>query len=153
MNVLSSNPLLEIAEVSVGQHYYWEVGGYELHGQVLITSWVVLGIIAVLSFLGNSSLKSTPDGFQNFTELVTEFIRDLAKTQIGEEDYLKWVPFLGTIFLFIFVSNWSGALLPYRLIEIPNGELAAPTNDINTTVALALLTSISYFMLVLVKKV
>lgn len=150
---MQSIPLLEISEVSVGQHYYWQLGGYEVHGQVLITSWVVLGILAVLSFLGNSNLKATPDGVQNFTELVTEFIRDLAKTQIGsdhagegtQEEYLKWVPFLGTIFLFIFVSNWSGALLPYRLIEIPNGELAAPTNDINTTVALALLTSISYF--------
>lgn len=145
-------PLLEIAEVSVGQHFYWELGGYQLHGQVLITSWVVLAIIATLSLLGNRDLKSIPDGFQNFTELVTEFIRDLAKTQIGEEDYLKWVPFLGTIFLFIFVSNWSGALLPYRLIEIPNGELAAPTNDINTTVALALLTSISYFYAGISKK-
>lgn len=145
-------PLFELAEVSVGQHYYWQVGGYEVHGQVLITSWVVLGILAFLSFAGNSNLKSIPDGFQNFTELVTEFIRDLAKTQIGEEEYLKWVPFLGTIFLFIFVSNWSGALLPYRLIEIPNGELAAPTNDINTTVALALLTSISYFYAGLRKK-
>jgi F-type H+-transporting ATPase subunit a len=37
-----------------------------------------------------------------------------------------------TIFLFVFVSNWSGALIPWHLIEIPNGELAAPTNDINT---------------------
>lgn len=139
------NPLLEVAEVSVGQHYYWQIGNYEVHGQVLITSWIVLAIIVTLSLLGNSNLKSTPDGFQNLTELVTEFIRDLAKTQIGEEEYLKWVPFLGTIFLFIFVSNWSGALVPWRLIELPNGELAAPTNDINTTVALALLTSISYF--------
>jgi F-type H+-transporting ATPase subunit a len=145
MQTFLVNPLSELAEVSVGQHYYWELGGYQVHGQVLITSWVVLGIIAVLSFLGNSNLKSTPDGVQNFTELVTEFIRDLAKTQIGEEEYLKWVPFLGTIFLFIFVSNWSGALLPWRILELPNGELAAPTNDINTTVALALLTSIAYF--------
>jgi F-type H+-transporting ATPase subunit a len=64
------------------------------------------------------------------------------KTQIGEHDYLSWVPFIGTLFLFIFVSNWSGALIPC-LIELPSGELAAPTNDINTTVALALLTSIS----------
>jgi F-type H+-transporting ATPase subunit a len=38
-----------------------------------------------------------------------------------------------TIFLFVFVSNWSGALIPWHLIEIPNGELAAPTNDINTS--------------------
>jgi len=139
------NPLLEISEVAVGQHFYWQIGEYQVHGQVLITSWVVLTIIGVLSFLGNSNLKSTPDGVQNFTELVTEFIRDLAKTQVGEHDYLKWVPFLGTIFLFIFVSNWSGALIPWRVLEIPNGELAAPTNDINTTVALALLTSVSYF--------
>merc|ERR1712050_113336 len=39
----------------------------------------------------------------------------------------------------------SGRLLPWRVIEIPNGELASPTNDINTTVALALLTSVAYF--------
>lgn len=146
------NPLLEIAEVSVGQHYYWKLGEFQVHGQVLITSWVVLGIIFTLSLLGNRELKQTPDGLQNFTELVTEFIRDLAKTQVGEHDYLSWVPFLGTLFLFIFVSNWSGALLPWHVIEIPTGELAAPTNDINTTVALALLTSISYFYAGLKKK-
>jgi F-type H+-transporting ATPase subunit a len=56
------------------------------------------------------------------------------------------------VFLFILVSNWSGALLPWRLIELPSGELAAPTNDINTTVALALLTSISYFYAGIKKK-
>ena len=146
------NPLLEIAEVSVGQHFYWKLGNFELHGQVLITTWVVVAILLALSLLGNSNLKPTPDGLQNFNEYITEYIRDLAKTQIGEEDYLKWVPFIGTIFLFIFVSNWSGALLPYHIIEIPNGELAAPTNDINTTVALALLTSISYFYAGISKK-
>lgn len=137
--------LFDLAELSVGQHYYWEIGGYQVHGQVLITSWVVLGLIVGLSLIANSNLKSTPDGLQNLTEYVTEFIRDIAKTQIGEEEYLNWVPFIGTIFLFIFVSNWSGALFPWRVIEIPNGELAAPTNDINTTVALALLTSMAYF--------
>jgi F-type H+-transporting ATPase subunit a len=146
------NPLSEISEVSVGQHWYWEVGGIELHGQVLLMSWVVLGIIFALGLIGNSNLKTTPEGLQNFNELVTEFIRDLAKTQIGEKDYLKWVPFLGTIFLFVLVSNWTGALFPWRIIEIPNGELAAPTNDINTTVALALLTSIAYFYAGISKK-
>jgi F-type H+-transporting ATPase subunit a len=146
MTTFLMNPFSELSEVSVGKHWYWEIAGYQVHGQVLITTWIVLAIIFTLSFLGNRDLKSTPENnFQNFTELVTEFIRDLAKTQIGEHDYLKWTPYLGTIFLFIFVSNWSAALLPYRLIELPEGELAAPTNDINTTVALALLTSISYF--------
>ena len=147
-----TNVWFDLAEVSVGQHWYWNVGSYTVHGQVLLTSWFVLGTIFLISFLANSNLKSIPEGLQNVTEYVTEFIRDLAKTQIGEEEYLKWVPFLGTIFLFIFVSNWSGALLPWRVLELPNGELAAPTNDINTTVALALLTSIAYFYAGISKK-
>jgi F-type H+-transporting ATPase subunit a len=148
-----TNIWFDVAEVSVGQHWYWQLGDYSVHGQVVVTSWVVLGILGIVCLLGTQKLQTVsggsvataPEGFQNLTEYVTEFIRDLAKTQIGEEDYLKWVPFLGTLFLFIFVSNWSGALLPWAVLEIPNGELAAPTNDINTTVALALLTSIAYF--------
>ena len=138
-------PIYNIADVSVGQHLYWKIGPYQVHGQVLITSWVVLGIIIFIGLFSNRDLKMQPSGFQNLTEYITEFVRDLAKTQIGEEEYLKWVPFLGTIFLFIFVSNWSGALLPWHVIELPSGELGAPTGDINTTVALALLTSIAYF--------
>ena len=155
-----TNIWFDVAEVSVGQHWYWQIGGYSVHGQVLITSWIVLTVIGVICFLGAPKLQpvsggsaaSAPEGLQNLTEYVTEFIRDLAKTQIGEEEYLKWVPFLGTIFLFIFVSNWSGALLPWRILELPNGELAAPTNDINTTVALALLTSVAYFYAGISKK-
>lgn len=153
-----TNIWFDVAEVSVGQHWYWQIGGYSVHGQVLITSWIVLALIGVIGLLGApkpqpvSGGSSAPEGLQNITEYVTEFIRDLAKTQIGEEEYLKWVPFLGTIFLFIFVSNWSGALLPWGILELPNGELAAPTNDINTTVALALLTSIAYFYAGISKK-
>jgi len=137
--------VFKFAEVSVGQHLYWNFFGFPVHAQVLMTSWVVLSILIVLSLLANQNLSLEPKGLQNFTEYITEFIRDLAKTQIGESEGLSWVPFLGTIFLFIFVSNWSGALFPWKIIELPNGELAAPTNDINTTVALALLTSFSYF--------
>ena len=93
--------------------------------------------------LGN--VQRVPSGMQNFMEYALEFIRDLAKSQLGEKEYRNWVPFIGTLFLFIFVSNWGGALIPWKLVELPSGELAAPTNDINTTIALALLTSLAYF--------
>ena len=47
-------------------------------------------------------------------------------------------------FVFIFASNWAGALLPivYRVAET---ELHAPTADINVTAGLALATSHAYF--------
>jgi F-type H+-transporting ATPase subunit a len=43
-------------------------------------------------------------------------------------------------------------LLPWHIIQIPNGELATPTNDINTAVSIAIITSISYFYRGLSKK-
>ena len=64
---------------------------------------------------------------------------------MGPSYYSQFLPFVATIFLFVLGSNWAGALIPWKLIEIPQGELAAPTNDINTTDCLAILTSITYF--------
>lgn len=145
LTTTTMNDLYRIAGVEVGQHYYWEVGTFQVHAQVLITSWVVMGILLGFSLVSTRNLQTIPTGSQNFIEYVLEFIRDLTRTQIGEEEYRPWVPFIGTLFLFIFVSNWSGALIPWKIIQLPHGELAAPTNDINTTVALALLTSIAYF--------
>jgi F-type H+-transporting ATPase subunit a len=105
----------------------------------------VIGILVVASLAATRNIQKVPAGIQNLMEYALEFIRDLAKNQLGEKEYRPWVPFIGTLFLFIFVSNWSGALIPWKLIKLPAGELAAPTNDINTTVALALLTSLAYF--------
>ena len=158
--------VFELSAVEIGQHFYWNFNGFQIHGQVLINTWIVIGILFIVAFsttrnLGSGTmpaskptgeaLESGLGGGQNFIEFVLEFIRDIAKTQI-EHDSLKWVPFIGTLFLFIFVSNWSGALVPWKIIELPNGELGAPTNDINTTVALALLTSVAYFYAGLTKK-
>ncbi|NJK37329.1 MAG: F0F1 ATP synthase subunit A [Oscillatoriales cyanobacterium RM2_1_1] len=149
VNLFNSFPL---ASLEVGQHFYWSLGGLKVHGQVLLTSWFVMGLLIIASLAATRNIQRIPSGMQNFMEYVLEFIRNLAKDQIGEKEYRAWVPFVGTLFLFIFVSNWSGALFPWKLIKLPAGELAAPTSDINTTVALALLTSIAYFYAGMSKK-
>jgi len=143
--------LFQLAAVEIGQHFYWYVGDFAVHGQVLLNSWFVIAVILAVAITTTRNLQTVPESGQNFIEYFLEFIRDIAATQVGHES-LKWVPFLGTLFLFIFVSNWTGALIPWKIIELPNGELGAPTNDINTTVALALLVSISYFYAGLSKK-
>ncbi|NRB08850.1 MAG: F0F1 ATP synthase subunit A [Richelia sp.] len=142
LNALNSYTL---ANLEVGEHFYWQLGNLKIHGQVFLTSWFVIAILVVASLAATRNIQRVPSGIQNLMEYALEFIRDLTKNQIGEKEYRPWVPFIGTLFLFIFVSNWSGALVPWRLIKLPAGELAAPTNDINTTVALALLTSLAYF--------
>merc|ERR1712060_377341 len=112
-----------------------------------------MGIILLLfSVIGTQNKERIPKGFQNFTELAFDFVIDISRDQLGESFYKEWIPFIGTLFFFIFGCNWAGAIIPWKLIELPEGEFAAPTNDINTTVALALLTSFAYFYAGLSKK-
>lgn len=143
--IISSSTLIQIADLEVGKHFYWEVFGYSLHGQVFLVSWLGIFLIVGASILGTSTITEVPRGlWQNAMEAVVEYVQNIAKSQIGK-DFKEWVPFVGSLFMFIFVSNWLGALVPWKLIHLPEGELAAPTNDINTTVSLALLTSATYF--------
>lgn len=136
---------ISLSSVEVGKHLYWNIGNYVVHGQVFIVSWIVIATLLTISFIGTRNLNRIPGKLQNFMEFILEFLQDIAKNQIGEHEYRAWVPYISTIFLFILGSNWAGALIPWKLIVLPEGELAAPTNDINTTVALSLLTSIAYF--------
>jgi F-type H+-transporting ATPase subunit a len=134
-----------LATVEVGTQLNWNILGLGIHGQVLIVTWIVIAIILGVAVAGTLNLQQVPRGLQNFIEAVFEYVTGIAKDQLGEYEYRPWVPVIGTLFLFIFVANWLGALIPWKLITLPEGELAAPTNDINTTVSLSLLTSISYF--------
>jgi F-type H+-transporting ATPase subunit a len=140
-----TNTSLLLSDVSVGVHYYWNIGGFTVHGQVFIIIWLVVFFLLAFALIGTSKIERIPGSAQNFAEIILETTTDIAKNQIGESLYRPWIPFISTLFLFILGCNWAGALLPLKLFEIPAGELASPTNDINTTVALALLVSIFYF--------
>nr|YP_011006221.1 ATP synthase CF0, subunit A [Dictyotopsis propagulifera]WAM63225.1 ATP synthase CF0, subunit A [Dictyotopsis propagulifera] len=146
------NSILFLSDIEVGKHLYWEFFGITFHGQVLIVSSLVLLLIFSFSFWGTYNKHLIPTTGQNFMELVILFIKDIAVNQIGSHYYKRWLPFVGNLFLFIFGCNLAGALLPWKLVKLPEGELGAPTNDINTTVALALLTSFMYFYAGISKK-
>jgi F-type H+-transporting ATPase subunit a len=142
-----------LSAVEVGEHFYWYIFGYSVHGQVLLITCLVIFLILGIAIAGTSNLDNEkPKGLQNFVEVVFEYVGGIAQEQIKGYESFFWRPFIGSLFLFIFVSNWLGALFPWKLISLPEGELAAPTNDINTTVALSLLTSLSYFTAGIKKK-
>jgi len=106
---------------------------------------LVLLFWTLLLVTGTKDLQKIPNGLQNFIEVVYELVKSVAVTQMGPSYYSQFLPFTATIFLFVLGCNWAGALIPWKLIELPEGELSAPTNDINTTSALAILTSLAYF--------
>ena len=99
LDVLNTLNSLSLAKLEVGQHFYWHLGGLKIHGQVFLTSWFVIGVLVIASLAATRNIQRVPSGMQNFMEYALDFIRDLAKNQIGEKEYRPWVPFVGTLFL------------------------------------------------------
>ncbi len=89
--------------------------------------------------VANSYLKrqgKAPKGLQSFVEPFIMFIRDdIAKNSIGEKKHAKYLPYLLTIFFFIFINNLLG-LVPI----IPGG--ANLTGNISVCLVLSALTLI-----------
>ena len=64
LNSLDTSMLL--SGIEVGVHYYWNIAGISLHGEVFIISWLVIFLILGAAFLGTSKLEQIPQGWQNF---------------------------------------------------------------------------------------
>ena len=64
-----------LAAIEVGEHFYWYIAGFTVHGQVLLITRLVIAIILTLAVLGTSNLEQVPRGLQNFVELVFDFQR------------------------------------------------------------------------------
>ncbi|MFO0211833.1 MAG: F0F1 ATP synthase subunit A, partial [Pseudanabaena sp.] len=78
------------AALEVGKHLYWQFGNLAVHAQVLIVSWIVMGVVIVAAIIGSSTAKAdqrVPAGFQNFMEYALEYFQSIAKYHIGEKHY------------------------------------------------------------------
>lgn len=135
----------------VGHHPTWEFGSFKVHADTLITTWTVMAIIILLAAIGTRALNRIPDKVQSVAEAVIEFVEGVVKQQIGPQSSL-YLSLIGTFFLFVLISNWSG-LLPWVLLEpLTHIHFAAPTTDLNTTAGLAAIAVSSYFFFGIKKK-
>ena len=104
--------------------------------QVWITTTHVCCLIVLLSlmlfgFLAGRKMKhadEVPEGFQNFIELIVELLDGMVDGTMGKNG-ANFRNYIGTIFIFILVSNLSGLL-----------GLRPPTADYGTTLPLGLMT-------------
>ncbi|MCR5655070.1 MAG: F0F1 ATP synthase subunit A [Lachnospiraceae bacterium] len=128
------------AEASAGSDIDFMIHGvfsYEIFGQtVWITTTHVCLLIVMLIIIGfclaaNRAVKkagTVPTGFLNVVELIVEMLDGMIKSAMGS-NATKFANYIGTLFLFIFISNISGLI-----------GLRPPTADYGVTLALALIT-------------
>lgn len=97
---------------------------------VLIMLWLFTSVAKAYTRKPNQA----PSGVQSFVEPIIVFLRDdVAKASIGEGKYERFMPYLLTVFFFIWISNLLG-LMPFP----PGG--ANLTGNIAVTASLAIIT-------------
>ena len=116
---------------------------FAVNMNTLITMWLCMGVLIILAILSTRKLSIVPGKAQFLGEKVMEALWGFADSTI-EKDGRKHVPLLASLFLFILTANLCGQI-PWRLYHLKEGaEFAAPTSDINLTVALAVIVLVYY---------
>ena len=97
--------------------------------EVLVICAIIIVLLSVRAVQGTAKLQKVPTGLQNFWEIVIEGLSGLVSGFLGAQTP-KFLPFLGTLFLYIFCMNLIGILPLFR----------SPTMTLSTTLALGLTT-------------
>ncbi len=114
-----------------GPTHMFDLFGLPISETVFVT-WVIMAVVMVFVLITSRNFEKIPSGMQNWLELIVSGINDLVEQTMGEAN-LKFAPYMGTLLIFIGLSNISGLFC-----------LRPPTADVNTTLALALMT---FFMI------
>ncbi len=125
----------------------------------VIVALAVLGIVFWFSKKATTNMSLIPHKAQNLFEFVIEFLYGRVAGIVGEKQAPMAFPLLGTLFIYILVSNWFGlipgvgtigfgeATGPYMISEVHAPLLRPPTADLNATLALALSAFLVWFYL------
>jgi len=115
-------------EISPDAIIIFQWNGIHLNATIVFT-WAVMAILIFISWMATKNLTIGPkiSRWQNFLEVIVGYMRQQVK-EITQQDPDPFIPFLGTLFLFISVSNLLAIIPGYH----------PPTGSLSTTSALAI---------------
>ena len=125
----------------------------------VLVGLLVLGIVLWFSKKATKNMTLVPHKAQNFMELVVEFLYNRVVGIVGEKQAKLAFPLLGTLFIYILVSNWFGLIPgvgtigfgestgPLTVHEVHDPLLRPPTADLNATLALSVSAFLVWFYL------
>ncbi|WP_294159852.1 F0F1 ATP synthase subunit A [uncultured Selenomonas sp.] len=103
-----------------------ELAGFTFNWETLEMTWITMAIVLLIAFLATRSLAIVPRGWQMVVEIIVDWLHGQMDAMMGKSGRFL-APFIVALFMFLLVGNWLG-LVP---------TMASPTNDLNTTLALA----------------
>ena len=136
--------------ISLAAEIVTRIAGFPI-SNALITTWLVMGFLIIISYLATRDMKLVPTSGQSIAEMIVGGLYDFFSTVTGK--YVNQVfPLVASLFIFILAANWVGLLPGVGTVGLFHGDEFTPllrgaTADLNTTVALALfaMVAIQYF--------
>lgn len=113
----------EVFEFSVSNHTF-------VVTMSVILQWVIMAVIMISVLLLTRNLGKIPSKKQTVIEMVVNLFNGLVCSTLGNEYKKKFVPFIGTLGIFIVLMNMTGLV-----------GFAPSTRDINVTLTLALVAA------------
>ena len=115
-------------EISPDLIIFLKIGDFTLNATIVFT-WIVMGLLVITAWFTTRRLSIEPpiSRWQNLLEIVVTYIREQIR-EITLQQPDRYLPFLGTLFLFIAVSNTLAIVPGY----------SPPTGSLSTTAALAI---------------
>lgn len=114
--------------ITPDQMIIWQWGPVHLNSTICYT-WGVMALLVLGSWFITRHLSSGPklSRWQNLVEIIVTFVQGQIH-EISSREPRRYLPFIGTLFLFIAVSN---------VLDVAPG-FHAPTASLSTTAALAI---------------
>jgi F-type H+-transporting ATPase subunit a len=135
-------------EVTIYAEPIFHIGNFQVTNS-LLTSWLVVFIVLVVSLVIRLKLKKIPGKLQNVFEVLLEGALSLVDQVTNDRKISnKIFPLVFTLFVFILINNWLGLLpvLGSMGLIVTEGAhsafvpfLRSGTADINTTLALGIM--------------
>jgi len=132
-----------VPEISIKAEEVFHVGSFFVTNSLLLAVLTLL-ILVIAAMVLRSRLSLIPGKLQNFCEMALEPLLNLMDSVLGSRHLSeKYLPLVGTIFLFVVISNWLGLFPLVGPIEIESKHTVplfrAPASDLNFTIALAMI--------------
>jgi F-type H+-transporting ATPase subunit a len=102
----------------------------------VVTTWAIMAVLTLVSWLVTRRLKLHPDRRQTVLELIVTGIMAQID-QVIRKNPAPFLPLLGTLFIFLVAANLSGVLPG---VEAPTGKLETPA-----ALALIVFVTVHYF--------
>lgn len=94
--------------ISLAAERVWTVSGLPV-SNAFITTWVVMALLGILSFLSTRKMSMIPGNAQLIAESIVGGLYDFFEAIAGRH-IKQFFPIVASLFLFILVANWVGLL-------------------------------------------